>query len=275
MALTVMLIMAAAPLVMGGVEVDSDGISAVSDPADPMCIEIAGNIIIKSSLPKDINDLALEIYVTSDKSYISERIRVIDVGPIVVESNTSVDIPIEGVLQIPAIVSFLLADNDGDGVYIPLDIKLRAAYGGLVGLDLEVNLDVPLSETATLDCDVKKNENGEIREAIAEIQAKEGDQLLSIITMDRIDAILSVDGVGGIRIAIDKGADNKVTVLVTTDIDDGELITDGILELAKKMIESDTPTMMNFEGSSYPIDDLLLEEITYYLGIYFGGMADA
>lgn len=272
-ALTISLVMTAVPLVMGGVEVEASEINASVNEVNQLAVDIDGNIVLKSSLPKDIEGLELGVYVVSDKKAIEHKIVISDIGPITVPSGTTMTIPIKGQLQIPSIVSFILADDDKDepGLFIPMEIQLRAAYGGLLALDLDLKMDVPLSDTANIDTELERNaETGEITSADAVIHGVEGDMLLEIIPDDPIDARLYLDDIGEINLVISK--DSNGTVSVHLDAGDPDK---GILETARALLDTDRDINISNGGQApFVVENEILNEVYYYLEIFFGGLTD-
>lgn len=278
LALTVMLVMTAAPLVTGGISIDSDGIEAELDGNTEFSIIVSGDLIIDSKLPKDIEGLEISIYMVSDKPDITERLTVVEIGPMTIKSNTQKTISINGSVQIPSAVSFLLADNNNkedSGIFLPLLIDFRTEYAGLIGLDLDARINVPLSETGKLESDVTKNSDGAIYKAQATFMGAADDLLTTLVPDEPMDVTIKAEGfTDEICINIEKNSTNEIQVYIKTG-DDVDSV--GIIELAREIIESDATIsidalMGGANAYSGEVKSEIFEEIAYYLSIYIGGI---
>jgi len=279
LALTVMLVMTAAPLVTGGISIDSDGIEAELDGNTEFSIIVSGDLIIDSKLPKDIEDLEISIYMVADKPDITERLTVVEIGPMTIKSNTQKTISINGSVQIPSAVSFLLADNNNkedSGIFLPLLIDFRTEYAGLIGLDLDARINVPLSETGKLESDVTKNSDGAIYKAQATFIGAADDLLTTLVPDEPMDVTIKAEGfTDEICINIEK---NSITNEIQVYIKTGDTVDSvGIIELARDIIESDATISIDAlmdESIAYSgeVKSEIFEEIAYYLSIYIGGI---
>ncbi len=269
LALTVMLIMTAAPLVMGGIEVENtEEITVTQDGSN---LDIKGVLTVKSSLPKDIKDLTISIDAVSTKEDGLKGVKLWEYPSRTIKQGSNAVIEIDASVNIAEVIVFLLADSAGQkGIYLPIQISISAEYGGLAGFEMDVLSVVELSKEGSLEKDVEKNNDGKISSATAEFTGTDGDMILDLIPEGGLNAQLYAVGsdVDPILIDINKTG-NDVSVTIRTG-DDHETSV-GIIELAEQLLADDGSLFIKAQGGSVPLDRTKMIEIKNYLEIYLGG----
>ena len=275
--LTVMLIVTAAPLVMGGIEVENT--EEITITQDGSNLDIQGILTIKSSLPKDITNLIIRIDAISLDDKNLDGVTIYDSSPRTIEKGTNEIININRSVNIAEVLMFILADTGSEvGIFLPIQISVSADYGGLAGFDMKAVSVVKLSEEGYLECDVTKNNEGEIYSASAIYHGNAGDMLMDLIPAEGLAAEISVLGDDSLgKISLDvvhiAGEDNKVQVVLKTGDGPSSI---GLLDLADKFLKSDGTVQIALEagGAGLPLNDEKVKEIINYLEIFLGGISD-
>lgn len=273
LALTVMLIMTAAPLVMGGIEVENTEEITVTQNGSNLDIE--GVLTVKSSLPKDITDLTISIDAVSTKEDGLKGVNIWNYPARTVKQGSEAVIDIDASVNIAEVIVFLLADTgDKKGIYLPIQISISAEYGGLAGFEMEVISIVELSKEGQISSSVKMNDAGKAYSATAEFTGTDGDMILDLIPDGGLDARLYVEGssLDSVDISINKDG-NRVSVTINTGDDPATAI--GIIDLAKQMIDDNGIVHIEAVGGSVVVPEEQMKEIKNYLDIYLGGIENA
>lgn len=273
--MTLMLIMSVAPIVMGGIEVENTA-PIEADCNDGITIEITGEFTVKSSLPKDIKDLMINIEaVAINNTGIGNVSIFTPAEPITISQGDKEVIRVKGKINLAEALVFLLADNNGQkGMYLPIQISISADYGGIAGFDMRTISIIELSENGSLNAQAHQNSSGQIYSASAEFEGDSSDMIMELIPNDPIDAKLKIDDPAfagrEISIKINKDAlTNKVSVDIFTGTDAS---AEGIIELAESMLAAEKDIKIEVAGESFDVGNEQVENIKTYLEIYLGGV---
>ena len=273
-ALTVLLVVTAAPLVMGGIEVENT--EEITITASGSNLNIKGALTVKSTLPNDITDLTVSIDTVSLRDGSMNGVNIYYSPPRTIASGSESLIKIDATVNIAEVVMFILADTGNErGIYLPIQISVGAEYGGLAGFEMNAVSIVKLSEDGYLEGTKMKNDDGEVYQAQATYHGTEGDMLLDLIPSGGLNAELYVKGkesLGKIHLDIEFIDDETVNVVIMTE--DPSV---GLNELAQKMIDENNLVSIYLEsgGAGFPLADDQMTDIKNYLNIFLGGIPDA
>ncbi|MBP5395213.1 MAG: hypothetical protein J6Y18_04855 [Candidatus Methanomethylophilaceae archaeon] len=218
-ALVAMLVISAAPIVMGGIDVENE---------DPIKIEvvggaylqITGTYVVESSIDQDISGLLFEAYLLSkDKS---QTMSLIKVGPKDITKGDKVPLVLDSTIPLAEIAVFFITDNmdnEEAGIKLPINIHVKGTYSNnLAGLDMNLVYEYKISDTAQIKIDkdpskYKETSSGEV--------AKAG------LIIDNVDPMLNdyIPDDASFNVTIGSGDDKRdISVQIEKDGDDIKLV---------------------------------------------------
>ena len=270
LALTLMLVMSAAPLIMGGVDIENTDPISIEQVDGGANIRIYGTMTVKSSLPKDIEDLEFGIDAISTKTDKPIAIEIVHVGPETVPSGGNLPVHIDSKISMAEVAMLILADNNGGtGIYLPLKIQIKAGYSGLAKIDLGMNMTVPLSDNGGISADIQKNSEGKIKTVEATIAGDAADQLSALIPNTGMSAGISIEGVSE-SLSLDVTKDGSGNVSININTGSEKAITD----LMKEMVESGKDAKITVDSTEYTVTAEEISKMYELMEEFLGGIPD-
>ncbi len=270
LALTLMLVMSAAPLIMGGVDIENTDPISIEQVDGGANIRIHGTMTVKSNLPKDIEDLEFGIDAVSTKTDKPIAIEIVHVGPETVPSGGNLPIHIDSKISMAEVAMLILADNNnGTGIYLPLKIQIKSGYSGLAKIDLGMNMTVPLSDDGAITTDAQKNSEGKIKTVEATIAGDAADQLSALIPNTGMSAGISIEGVSeSLSLNVTKDGSGNVSMNINTGSE--KAITD----LMKEMVESGNDAKITVGSNEYTVTAEEISKMYELMEEFLGGIPD-
>lgn len=268
-ALAAMLIISAAPLVMGGINVEKEqDINIEMDGAD---LHISGKYVVESSVNRDISDLELEVYLKNKEG---QTMTLIKMPTTTISKGQKAVIDLEKKIPIAELAVFFIVDNMDNGtpgIVLPINIHIAGSYSNhLAGINMNLVYDYVVSETGSFNIDPS-----------ATAHAHTGDGGLSKAKLDITDvddnlkALIPAGGasfevtIGGktLTLGIDESGDDISLVLETGDLDNvsiSEVIHD-IMDAVSS--GSDETISFNFNGDAHDFNpsDIDSEDAQKYM----------
>jgi len=248
-ALVAMLVISAAPIVMGGIDVENEEPIEVKVDSTGTILLITGRYVVESSIDQDISDLLIEAYLKSKDG--SQTMSLIKIGPEKIVKGQKTVIELDESIPLAELAVFFVTDNmdnEEAGIKLPINIHLKGTYSNnLAGLDMNLVYEYEVSQTAQFKInteETKTTPDGEISKASLTITNV--DEMLKDLVPD--DAAFNVT-IGGkeINLAIDKdGDDLKLAIETGEESDSISDIVHSILDAVKE--GSDEPITFNFSG---------------------------
>ena len=253
--LAAMLVISAAPIVMGGVNVEKEeDIQIVMNGAN---LEISGKYIVESSMDREINDLMLEAYLQSKDG---QTMTLFKVPSTTISKGKTAVIDLSQSIPIAEVAVFFITDNmdngETKGVVLPINIHIKGSYSdNLAGLDMHLVYDYVISETGSFKIDKDNTEtttSGEISKAKLDITGVDP-SFTDLIPSG--GATFEVE-IGGktITLDIDSTGDEVNLEILTGDLDNtsiSEVIHD-ILDAVDN--KSDEVISFDFGGETYEVN---------------------
>lgn len=273
-ALVAMLVISAAPIVMGGIDVENE--EEIQLQVDGTYLHISGKYIVESSIDQDISDLLIEAYLKSKDG--SQTMSLISIGPKKIVKGESCVIDLDQNIPMAELAVFFVTDNmdnEEAGIKLPINIHLKGTYSNnLAGLDMNLVYEYQVSETAQFKIDKSKTEttdDGEISKAALTITNV--DEMLKTYIPD--DATFSVT-MGGkeLNLVIDKSGEDLALSIETGDLD-----ADSISSVVHSILDAvaagdDEVIEFTFSGEHYAVNpaELDTEEAKKYIAQVEGMM---
>lgn len=257
LALTVMLVVSAAPLVMGGVNVENT--TPVEIGSSGTDVTITGEYTVTSKLTQDISDLMIKAYLVSRDATVTKDL--VQVGPVTINpDNPEVKITLNQRIPAAELAIFYVSDNMGSGetgLSLPVTIEVKGSYSNnLAGVNMKMVFKIPLSETGSINVDPsakKVTGDGEISQAAVSVNGIDPG-LSGLIPAGGAEFQATIDGVGiGFQITKD-GSGNLELTLNSTDVDNLSIM-EGVNTLLDSIKNADGKTInFEFNGESHSFD---------------------
>lgn len=246
-ALVAMLVISAAPLLMGGVDVQNE--KELELQVNGTNLHISGKYVVESSVEQDISDLMFEAYL---KSKDGQTMTIISEGPYRIVKGESCVIDLDKNIPMAELAVFFITDNmdnENAGIKLPVNIHVKGTYSDkLAGLDMNLVYEIEVSETGQFKIDkdnTKTTTDGEISKAT--LVVTNVDAMLEDLIPD--DATFDVT-IGGktINLSIDKSGEDLALEIQTGDLSSDSIsgVVHSILDAVKE--GSDEPITFNFSG---------------------------
>ncbi len=250
-ALVAMLIVNAAPLVTGGVNIDEN--EAVNVSYTGTTVTIHGEYTIVSKMDQDISDLQFDVFLKSRDGSVTKYL--VSAGPITInKDNPEVPIILDETINIAEIALFFITDNmdqDTEGLTLPVSIHVKGTYSNnLAGIDMTVIYLAPLSETGSFSVDPSKGvttTDGEVSKAVVDLSGIGGDAI-NLIPDDGAKIELDLGGGKTLSLDISKSGDDVELSIETGDLDNDSIksIIDAVLDAIQN--EEDKDIGLTFVG---------------------------
>ena len=266
-ALAAMLIISAAPLVMGGINVEKEqDINIEMDGAD---LHISGKYVVESSVNRDISDLELEAYLKNKEG---QTMTLIKVPTTTISKGQKVVIDLEQRIPIAELAVFFIVDNMDNGtpgIVLPINFHIAGSYSNhLAGINMNLVYEYVVSETGSFNIDPSATEHtgdGDLSKAKLDITGVD-DNLKALIPAGGASFEVTIGG-KTLTLGIDESGDDISLVLETGDLDN-----DSISEVIHDILDavssgSDEPITFEFNGESHTFNpsDIDTEEAQKYM----------
>ncbi len=247
-ALVVMLVTSAMPLMMGGVDIKTDEDLTVT--SNLATVDIKGEYTVVSSIEQDISDLTIEAYLLSKDG--SMRMDLVPKVPPVTLSkeNPEQKITINQSIPIAEVALFFVTDNMDNtttGLKLPVTIRVAGTYSNnLAGIDMAVTYDVMLSQEGSFHAGIPTlTSDGEVSKAELTLSGFEETSLIAgIIPETGVDFSVTVGG-KEIDLSVTKDGGD-----INLDIETGDLSSTSIMSVVDELleaIESESTEPIEFE----------------------------
>ncbi len=273
-ALVAMLVISAAPLVMGGIDVQNE--EPIELQVDGTYLHISGKYVVESSVEQDISDLLIEAYLKSKDG--SQTMTLISVGPKKIVKGETCVIDLNQDIPMAELAVFFITDNmdnDEKGIKLPINIHVKGTYSDkLAGLDMNLVYEYEVSKTGQFKIDKDNTEtttDGAISKASLIITDVDS-ELKSLIPDD---ATFNVT-IGGkeISLVIDTSGED-----IALGIETGDLSSDSISDVIHTILDaveagSNEDITFDFNGESHTINpsEIDTEEVKKYIAQVEGMM---
>ncbi len=266
-ALVVVLVVSALPLVMGGVDLQTE--EELEIIPDGLTLKVHGQYKVVSSIDQDISDLTVEAFMVSRDGTMTKDL--ISIGPATIDKqHPEVMIPIDADIPMAEVALFFVTDNMSSGtpgLVLPVTLHVKGTYNSnLAGVDLKMTLNIPLSSTGSFEKGMTKTTTGssEVSHAEITLSGLESESMMSSIISSLPPGGAEFDiSIGGkdISFSVDTDGDNVQLIVGTGDEDNVSImdVVNSILDAVKE--KSDETITFNYgEGditfSPSEIDDL-------------------
>ena len=257
-ALVAMLVVSAAPLVMGGVNIEKK--QEISIENTGATLRITGEYDIVSEMDSEINGLLVEAYLQSRDG--GERKMLVSVGPVDVTKDKPCKLVLDETLQIADLALFFVVDNMNSGktgLELPVTLHIKGTYNGnLAAIDLKTVVNYPISDTGSISIDPSKTEKAsDDHVSKAEIKVSGVDMASAIGDIIPDDGAEFTVTIGGKELNLDvsKAGDD-----IALDIATGDLNADSIKAVVDEILKavgdkSDDEISFTFTaGTDTPVD---------------------
>lgn len=225
LALTAMLLVSAAPLVMGGVNIEETTPLTLSN--NGANLDIVGEYTVVTSIEDDISNLVVNAYMVSRDGAVTKNL--VQVGPVTIDKqNPNCSIEINESIPIAEVAIFFISDNMNsgvEGIVLPITLEASGTYkNNLAGLHLKVTFEAKLSQTGSISVDTtpgatKTTEGGEISKATVNIT-----DVPDLVGLVSSDTSFSLE-IGGKTLNLDVVLDGTEDIKLILESDDPDNVS--------------------------------------------------
>ena len=274
-ALVAMLVISAAPLVMGGVDVQNE--EPVELQVDGTYLHISGKYVVESSVEQDISDLLIEAYLKSKDG--SQTMTLISVGPKKIVKGETCVIDLNQDIPMAELAVFFITDNMGNeekGIKLPINIHVQGTYSNnLAGLDMNLVYEYEVSETGQIKIDPSRySETTDHQVSTAALIVSDIDDNMKGLIPDEANFTITIGG-KELNLNIDNTGDD-ISLLIET----GDTSADSISSVLHTVLDAveagtDEEIKFTFNDEEYTVNpaDVDSEQAQKYIAQIEGMMS--
>ncbi len=274
-ALVAMLVISAAPLVMGGVDVQNE--EPVELQVDGTYLHISGKYVVESSVEQDISDLLIEAYLKSKDG--SQTMTLISVGPKKIVKGETCVIDLNQDIPMAELAVFFITDNMGNeekGIKLPINIHVQGTYSNnLAGLDMNLVYEYEVSETGQIKIDPSRySETTDGQVSTAALIVSDIDDNMKGLIPDEANFTITIGG-KELNLNIDNTGDD-ISLLIET----GDTSADSISSVLHTVLDAveagtDEEIKFTFNDEEYTVNpaDVDSEQAQKYIAQIEGMMS--
>ncbi len=274
-ALVAMLVISAAPLVMGGVDVQNE--EPVELQVDGTYLHISGKYVVESSVEQDISDLLIEAYLKSKDG--SQTMTLISVGPKKIVKGETCVIDLNQDIPMAELAVFFITDNMGNeekGIKLPINIHVQGTYSNnLAGLDMNLVYEYEVSETGQIKIDPSRySETTDGQVSTAALIVSDIDDNMKGLIPDEANFTVTIGG-KELNLNIDNTGDD-ISLLIET----GDTSADSISSVLHTVLDAveagtDEEIKFTFNDEEYTVNpaDVDSEQAQKYIAQIEGMMS--
>jgi hypothetical protein len=274
-ALVAMLVISAAPLVMGGIDVQNE--EPIELQVDGTYLHISGKYVVESSVEQDISDLLIEAYLKSKDG--SQTMTLISVGPKKIVKGETCVIDLNQDIPMAELAVFFITDNMGNeekGIKLPINIHVQGTYSNnLAGLDMNLVYEYEVSETGQIKIDPSRySETTDGQVSTAALIVSDIDDNMKGLIPDEANFTITIGG-KELNLNIDNTGDD-ISLLIET----GDMSTDSISSVIHTVLDAveagtDEEIKFTFNDEEYTVNpaDVDSEQAQKYIAQIEGMMS--
>ncbi len=274
-ALVAMLVISAAPLVMGGIDVQNE--EPIELQVDGTYLHISGKYVVESSVEQDISDLLIEAYLKSKDG--SQTMTLISVGPKKIVKGETCVIDLNQDIPMAELAVFFITDNMGNeekGIKLPINIHVQGTYSNnLAGLDMNLVYEYEVSETGQIKIDPSRySETTDGQVSTAALIVSDIDDNMKGLIPDEANFTVTIGG-KELNLNIDNTGDD-ISLLIET----GDTSADSISSVLHTVLDAveagtDEEIKFTFNDEEYTVNpaDVDSEQAQKYIAQIEGMMS--